>query len=153
MLSSLQLNNVNNYRKEASYQEMLVVKDRLETLVQQEGNDKFAENCIRDCLRKINKSDIKGELIVLECLVYISQIIRGSKLLSSKIYKNEKLTSCCRDLLNDMNLTYKEVEPRTLEDSIDKLSNIVFNQYTTKTNYILMWKIINKYEQMKLLGR
>lgn len=152
MLSSLQLTNVNNYRRESSYQEMLIVKDRLETLVQQESNDKFTENCIRDCLKKISNSDIKGELIVLECLVYISGVISKSRTLSSKVYRNEKLTKCCRDLLEDMTVTCREVEPYVLESSMKKLSDIVFNQYTTRTNYVLMWKIFNKYEQLKLLG-
>ena len=152
MLSSLHLKNVNNYRREENYREMLIVKDRLETLVQQESNDKLKEACIRDCLRKISKSNIKGELIVLECLVYIGDIIGESKSLSNKIYRNDRLTKCCTDLLEDMVLINKDVKSETLEESIDKLANMVFSQYTTKTNYVLMWKIINKYEQMRLLG-
>ncbi|GAA0101449.1 hypothetical protein UT300012_21640 [Paraclostridium bifermentans] len=151
MLSNLKLSNVKNYRRETSYQKLLVVKDRLETLAQQDAQDKFVERCLRDSLRKIKDSDIKSDMIVLECLVLISSIIGNSEQLTRKVYKNRDVTICCRELLRDINMMCNKLDKVKLEESIKKLVDIIFSELTTRTNYVLLWRIINRYEQIRLL--
>lgn len=172
MENSLFLNSVENIKTLNAYRDLLIIKDRLNSMEHDSKrvhklSDKDLVRFIQDILSKIKSNDRFLEYITLEIINSLGNMIETYKLNRSILptlgssYTNilEDLSSIQSDSLidecNTMNFDINKYTDKlkTLGEKINRLINDVFSVITYRENYILVWSLAVQFNTLKIYSK
>lgn len=169
MESNLFLNNVENIKTLNAYKDLLVIKDRLNSIEEDNKgvsklSDKDLMRFVQDILSKIKGNDRFLEYITLEIINSLGNIIEKCKLNRNVLPSlGESYTSILSDLssiqsdslvneYNTMNFDIHKYSDKlnTLGEKISNLVQDVFSVITYRENYILVWSLAVQFNTLKI---